>query len=58
MINSASGLTVNSAMSASMMGDDMSDPSSPESGPFDESDLLASAVHDDVTAQLAAAGMS
>ena len=37
--------------------DDLSDdPSSPESDNFDDSDLLSSTVHDEVTAQLAAAG--
>ena len=36
---------------------DLSDPpSSPESEPFDTADLLSSAVSDDVTTQLAAAG--
>ena len=42
-----------------MMSDAMSDePSSPESTTFDDSDLLGNAVHDEVTAQLAAAGIS
>ncbi len=37
--------------------DDLSDdPSSPESDNFDDSDLLSGEVHDEVTAQLAAAG--
>lgn len=37
--------------------DDLSDePSSPESDNFDDSDLLSGTVHDEVTAQLAAAG--
>ena len=37
--------------------DDLSDdPSSPDSDNFDDSDLLSSTVHDEVTAQLAAAG--
>ncbi|XP_046580604.1 DNA-binding protein P3A2-like [Haliotis rubra] len=39
----------------SMMDDDLSEPSSPESG-FDTSDFLQGTVTDDVTAQLAAAG--
>ncbi|XP_038068168.1 DNA-binding protein P3A2-like isoform X2 [Patiria miniata] len=38
-----------------MIGDDVSEPSSPESA-FDDTDLLNSAMHDEVTAQLAAAG--
>ena len=46
-------------ISTTMMSDAMSDePSSPESTTFDDSDLLGNAVHDDVTAQLAAAGVS
>lgn len=37
--------------------DDLSDdPSSPDSDNFDDSELLSSTVHDEVTAQLAAAG--
>lgn len=37
--------------------DDLSDdPSSPESDNFEDSDLLSSTAHDEVTAQLAAAG--
>ena len=44
------------AMTASMMNDPMSEPSSPESIPFDNTDLLSSAVQDEVTAQLAASG--
>lgn len=36
--------------------EDVSEPSSPDT-PFDDSDLLNPAVTDDVTAQLAAAGM-
>ena len=37
--------------------DDLSDdPSSPESASFDDGDLLSGDVHDDITAQLAAAG--
>ena len=40
-----------------MIGDDVSEPSSPESA-FDETDLLNSSMHDDVTAQLAAAGIA
>lgn len=44
------------SIDTSMMGDDMvSEPSSPEST-FDESDLLAGTVGDDVATQLAAAG--
>lgn len=49
--------TINAShMASSIMSDDMSVPSSPESANFDESDLLSNAVNDDVTAQLAAAG--
>lgn len=39
------------------MSDAMSEPSSPESTTFDEADLLSTSVHDDVTAQLASAGV-
>lgn len=46
-----------SQLGASMMSDGMSEPSSPEPTTFDESDLLQHTVHDDITAQLAAAGM-
>ncbi|KAK7101486.1 DNA-binding protein P3A2-like isoform X1 [Littorina saxatilis] len=42
-------------MNASMMDDDLSEPSSPESG-FDTTDLLNSACQDEVTAQLVASG--
>ncbi|ESO90975.1 hypothetical protein LOTGIDRAFT_122380 [Lottia gigantea] len=42
-------------LNSSMMGDEMSDPSSPEST-FDAAELLHGAVTDEVTAQLAAAG--
>lgn len=39
--------------------DDLSDdPSSPESASFDDGDLLSGDCHDEVTAQLAAAGLS
>ena len=39
--------------------DDLSDdPSSPESASFDDGDLLSGDVHDDITAQLAAAGQT
>lgn len=44
-----------SHMNAGMMDDDLTDPSSPESG-FDTSDLLQSACNDEITAQLAASG--
>jgi hypothetical protein len=50
------GTTINSSMAASLMAEDMSDASSNESTQFDDTDLLNSSVHDDVTAQLAAAG--
>lgn len=40
-----------------MMSDGMSEPSSPES-PFDASDLLGNGCSDEVTAQLAAAGIA
>lgn len=50
------GMTINTShISANMIDDDLSDPSSPESG-FDASDLLQSACNDEVTAQLAASG--
>ena len=38
------------------MTDELSEPSSPESTTFEESDLLSSTINDDVTSQLAAAG--
>ncbi|XP_050412480.1 DNA-binding protein P3A2 isoform X2 [Patella vulgata] len=44
-----------SQLNATMMDDDISDPSSPEST-FDASELLHGSVSDEVTAQLAAAG--
>lgn len=51
-------MTINAAhINASMMDDDLSDPSSPESS-FDAADLLQSACQDEVTAQLAASGMN
>lgn len=63
MMNSGLGNGVHGSMTGSishinhsMMDDDMSDnPSSPESA-FDASDLMHSSMHDEVTAQLAAAG--
>lgn len=60
MIHPSSSLTAH-VNAAAMMGvgdpaDDISEPSSPESTPFDDTDLLTQAVHDEVTAQLAAAG--
>ena len=36
---------------------DVGEPSSPESEPFDATDLLNTSVTDDITNQLAAAGM-
>lgn len=49
-------MTINAShIATSMMDDDLSDPSSPESG-FDASDLLHSVGSDEVTAQLAASG--
>ncbi|XP_076447337.1 DNA-binding protein P3A2-like isoform X3 [Babylonia areolata] len=49
-------MTINAAhINPAMMEDDLSDPSSPESG-FDTADLLTSACNDEVTAQLAASG--
>ena len=44
-----------SHMNSGLIDDELSDPSSPESG-FDASDLLQSACNDDITAQLAASG--
>ena len=62
MMNSEPGSIVTTGqinISGTMMSDAMSDePSSPESTTFDDSDLLGNAVHDEVTAQLAAAGTS
>lgn len=49
-------MTINAShINAGMMDDDLSEPSSPESG-FDASDLLHSVGSDEVTAQLAASG--
>ena len=49
-------MTINTShINPGMMDDDLSDPSSPESG-FDTTDLLQSACNDEVTAQLAASG--
>ena len=49
-------MTINAAhINPGMMEDDLSEPSSPESG-FDTTDLLSSACNDEVTAQLAASG--
>ncbi|XP_014781582.1 DNA-binding protein P3A2 isoform X2 [Octopus bimaculoides] len=45
-----------SPMCANMLSDDMSESSSPDSPHFDETDLLANTMNDDVTTQLAAAG--
>ena len=56
MVHSLHAAEMNSTINASIMSDAMSEPSSPESATFDESDLLNSTVHDDVTAQLASAG--
>ena len=52
-----SDMTTSMSMSTStcMLEDDLSEPSSPESG-FDASELLQGTVADEVTAQLAAAG--
>ena len=50
------GSAMNTTISTSMISDQMSEPSSPESTTFDDSDLLNSTCSDDVTAQLAAAG--
>ena len=50
-------ITINqSHMNSDVMSDGISEPSSPESTTFDPHDLLANAVSDDVTAQLAASG--
>ena len=51
--------TMSMSMTAANMMDDMSEPSSPDSSsatPFEEADLLQTAINDDVSAQLAAAG--
>ncbi|KAL8604382.1 hypothetical protein ACOMHN_028145 [Nucella lapillus] len=51
-----SNMTIDTShINAGMMDDDLSDPSSPESG-FDTTDLLSSACNDEITAQLAASG--
>ncbi|XP_041350112.1 DNA-binding protein P3A2-like [Gigantopelta aegis] len=51
-------ITINqSHMNSDVMSDGISEPSSPESTTFDPHDLLANAVSDDVTAQLAASGI-
>ena len=47
-----------SQMTANEMISDLSEPSSPESAMYDTAELLGAAVHDDVTNQLAAAGIS
>ena len=52
MINS--DLNISSAINNSMINDALSDPSSDS---FDEADILSATVTDDVTAQLAAAGL-
>ena len=52
------GMTINTShinAGINVMDDDLSEPSSPESG-FDTTDLLQSACNDEVTAQLAASG--
>ncbi|XP_064633059.1 nuclear respiratory factor 1-like isoform X2 [Lineus longissimus] len=49
-------MNINSSMASHLMAEDMSDASSNESTQFDDTDLLNSTVHDDVTAQLVAAG--
>lgn len=51
-----SNMTIDAAhITPGMIDDDLSEPSSPESG-FDTTDLLTSACNDEVTAQLAASG--
>ncbi len=54
-LGAAINTSMTATMNASMMSDALSDPSSPESA-FDDSDLIT--VHDDVTHQLANAGMA
>ena len=44
-------------INSGMISDDISEPSSPDSSTFDASDLLSGTCNDDVTAQLAAAGL-
>ena len=55
MMNSVPLTITNPQLSSDMMSD-LSEPSSPESESFDTSDLLSTAVNDDITNQLAAAG--
>lgn len=60
-VGNMNAITINAQqighISSGMMSDDLSEPSSPDSSSFDASDLLSNSVHDDVTAQLAAAGV-
>ncbi len=57
VIATTATMSIGPSISTTMMSDTLSDdPSSPESTTFDDSDILGSTVHDDVTAQLAAAG--
>lgn len=60
-VGNMNAITINTQqighISSGMMSDDLSEPSSPDSSSFDASDLLSSSVQDDVTAQLAAAGL-
>lgn len=55
-IQLSSAITMNSStINSDMIGDDISDPSSPDSS-FDASDLIGSGIGDEVTSQLQAAG--
>ena len=58
MMNNVPSMTIaNPGMSGDISDGDVSEPSSPESEPFDATDLLNTSVTDDITNQLAAAGM-
>ena len=58
MSGQGGGMNMNLATAGASMTimDEMSEPSSPESATFEDTDLISSAIHDDVSAQLAAAG--
>ena len=49
-------MTITNQMVDMMSDGGISEPSSPESEPFDAADLLNTSVNDDITSQLAAAG--
>ena len=57
MMNNVPMTIPNTAMSEVLSDGDVSEPSSPDSEPFDAADLLNTSVTDDITNQLAAAGI-